>query len=293
MFARAGIGRTVKDMVHPVERRPVMPDAFQESLMKEQQMNNTVGNTAHFEGRGLGSRASATEASIVNEIGGGRSDQQVLWYDEAMKRPWLERMFELYRTRLTTEEAVELYGDPRRAYSVSLADLQHPVDIQVDSGIWGSMDQMMVQNMTQLYGTFAADPETSIVMNKSDIVRDAFTMLGLPRGYKYAKSESKFRQSYRSVLRRLRPSKHRVPREAVLDRTIELLDELQDLREEHAKLKRHLHYYERLRSRTTLSNGQLLERRWPRSWRASRSRCQVGWPTRSRFWGSVRATNPA
>lgn len=197
-------------VIKPIDRRPVMPEAYNEALLKEEQTNRIAGVTEHMKGEGLGSRATATEAGIVNHSGSGRLDQSILWMDEMLKRPWLESMFKFAQVRLSQPEWVQLAHTPGQRYEITMWDLQDDVEIFVDSGIFGGFANQQIQTLLQAFQIFAGDPETSMVMRKPEIVRDIFYMGGMPFAERHAKTEEE-------ILAEMEAARQQAERQALLE----------------------------------------------------------------------------
>lgn len=176
-------------VMRPVDRAPVMPEAYNEAMLKEEQTNRIAGVTEHMKGEGLGSRATATEAGIVNSAGTGRLEQAILWIDEMLKRPWLENMFKFSQVRLSQPEWVQLAHRPNKRYNISMWDLQDNVEFFIDSGMFGGFGNQQLQLIMQMFQMFSADPEASMVLRKPQMVRDMLYMGGMPFSERLAKDE--------------------------------------------------------------------------------------------------------
>ena len=164
-------GHSIHDVFSTTPRTPVLQEAYQESAVKESQINTTSGATEPFQGTGLGSRATATEANMVANVGMGRFQMATMWMDESFKRPTLEQMFKLAQSRLTTPEVVQLTGEPTMTGEVDFQDLVYDVDIHVDSGLFGSMDQQQLNAMLNTYQTLLSNPETAMWIDPGKFVK--------------------------------------------------------------------------------------------------------------------------
>lgn len=164
-------GNNLNDVFGIVPRQPVLPEAYQESAIKEQQILTTSGATEPFQGTNFGARTTATEVNLIANVGTSRFQLATMWMDETFKRPVLESMFKLYQSRLTTPEVVQLVGEPQLTGEVSFEDLQYDVDIHVDSGLFGSMDQNQLNAMLNTYQTLLSNPETAIYIDPAKFVK--------------------------------------------------------------------------------------------------------------------------
>lgn len=165
--------------VQEISRSPVMPEAYNESAAKERQMLDASGATEPFQGTSFGGRTTATEVSLIANLGTGRFALATMWMDEGFKKPVLERFFKLYQSRLTTPEIVQLAGEPNIQGEVDFSDLQYDVDIHVDSGLFGSMDQQQLQSLIQLYSTIISNPETAMYVDPGRFVKQLSFRMGI------------------------------------------------------------------------------------------------------------------
>lgn len=180
--------------VQEIGRSPVMPEAYNESAAKERQMLDASGATEPFQGTSFGGRTTATEVSLIANLGTGRFALSTMWMDEKFKKPVLERFFKLYQSRLTTPEIVQLAGQPGLQGEVDFSDLAYDVDIHVDSGLFGSMDQSQVQNMIQLYQVIASNPETAPYVDAGKFVQQLSFRMGITGADDFVRSPEEVAQ---------------------------------------------------------------------------------------------------
>jgi hypothetical protein len=102
-----------------------------------------------------------------------------MWWDESFKKPALEKMFRFYQTRLTNPEMIQLAGAPNVTGEVDLSDLQWDVDIWVDSGLFGSLDQTTFANLNQFLQTMYANPESAIHVDPRKLANVVSSRLGI------------------------------------------------------------------------------------------------------------------
>jgi hypothetical protein len=185
----------LQDVIVPVPRQPVMQDAYIESGQKEQQILSTSGATEPFQGQAFGGRTTATEASLIANVGSGRFRLHTVWLDEVFKKPALERMFKYYQSpRFTDPEVVEAAEDPTLRDAISFRELEYDVDIHVDSGKFGSLDQQQIQTLMQLYPIFSQDPNTSMWLKPDEILREIFMRAGFDRAHKFLRTPDEVAQ---------------------------------------------------------------------------------------------------
>lgn len=179
----------LRDVVMPVPQRDVMASSYNESAVKEDQIMDAASATDPFRGQPAGGRTTATEISIVAQLGSGRFQLATMWLDEKLKRRKLERDFLLLQSRLEQSEIIQLAGNPPRRLEVDMRDLAWNVDIHVDSGLFGSLDTQMLQSYLQLYQIFASNPVANQYLNHGDVIHDAFVRAGDPHADRHVRSD--------------------------------------------------------------------------------------------------------
>jgi hypothetical protein len=162
----------------------VTQDAYTESAVKDQQIQDASGAFAPFAGENFGGRTTAFEVGQIMNHGTARFQLQTMWLDEQFKRKVLMRMFRLYQTKLTVPEFVSLGKvDPKTGQpldgDIDHTQLRHDVDIWVDSGLFGSLDSQKAQTVSQIFSTLMADPETSMYIDKGKLVETISHRLGI------------------------------------------------------------------------------------------------------------------
>lgn len=172
-----------------IPRQPVLPEAYQESGVKERQILDTAGATEPFQGTAFGGRTTATEVNLIANIGQSRFALATMWMDENFKRPVLERMFGLYQSRLTYEQALEISGEPGLRGAVDFSDLRHNIHIYVDSGLFGSMDAQQSQQIIQLASTMMSDPETRMYLDPGKLIEALAYRMGVTGGDSFVRSQ--------------------------------------------------------------------------------------------------------
>jgi len=178
---RPPMGKSLAETFMNIPRHPILPDAYTESAMKERQILDITGATEPFQGTFAagGSHRTAQEFSGTVALGSARVELATMWMDESFKKPALEKMFRLYQSRLTSPEMVQLAGQSNVSGEVDLDDLQYDVDIYVDSGLFGSLDQSKFQNLVQLYQLLLTNPETAIHIDPRRLATNAAHRLGV------------------------------------------------------------------------------------------------------------------
>lgn len=193
LFVGGHLGK-ISDVAYPMPRQPILPEAYQETAVLDDQIRRASAASDNAQGFAAGGRTTATEAAIIATQGGARFNLATAWLDETYKRKVLERFVGLYRTRLEQAEVVKVAGVSGRRFKITLADLQHPVDIYVDSGLLGSLDSMKLEKATALLQVMQQDPRMAARMKVENIGRDMWLMAGFPRADEYYMSDEEFVQ---------------------------------------------------------------------------------------------------
>jgi hypothetical protein len=162
-----------------IPRQPVLPEAYNESNIKEHQIDQTAGTFNTFQGQAFGGRTSASEVSAIMNVGTARFQLATMWMDESFKKRVLTRMFRLYQSKLTTPEMVTLVGQPDIQGEIDFTDLRYDVDVYVDSGLYGSMDAQQAQNITQLYQVLLTNPEAAAYIDIGKLAKSLNYRMGL------------------------------------------------------------------------------------------------------------------
>lgn len=179
----------IRNTVVPIPQQDVMYSSYNEPAIKDDQINRISGATDPFQGAPAGGRATATEISIISQLGSARFQLATMYYDETFKKPLLEHMFKLYQSRLTQPQLIEIYGNPRQRYPVDLRDLAWDIDVKVDTGFYGSLNQAELQNLQQLYSIFGSNPMAGRYINHGSLAYDMFVKAGDQHASRHIRDE--------------------------------------------------------------------------------------------------------
>jgi len=181
MKVRPPFGRPISEVFQQVPRHPILPESYTESAVKERQILDATGATEPFQGSfaGGGSHRTASEFQGTVNLGSARIELATMWMDESFKKPTLKKMFQFYQTRLTDPEMIRLAGQGNVAGEVDLGDLEWDVDIYVDSGLFGSLDQTKFASLNQFLQTMYANPETAIHIDPRKLTNVISARLGI------------------------------------------------------------------------------------------------------------------
>ena len=184
----------ISQMFGTIPRNPVLQEAYMESSTKEHQIDQATGAFKTFQGQASGGRTSAFEVSQMMDMGSARFRLATMLMDEGFKKPVLERMFKLYQSKLTQPELVSLAGAEDIRGEIDFTDLRYDVDIHVDSGLYGSMDQGQAQSIVQLYSTLLSNPQAAAYVDIGKFAQALNYRMGLTgAGDDFIRSEEEAR----------------------------------------------------------------------------------------------------
>ena len=175
-------GQDISKALVQFPNQPVNPDAYNDSAFKEQQIDRISGASPNFNGEGLGSRATATEAGFIQDVGMGRFDLATMQFDELFKRDALTKMFRLYQSRLTEPEVLEVAGQFAAQGEIDFNDIQDDIDIYVDSGKLGSLDGQKLQRLIEFYQVLFQNPDTAVWIDPVKFVDRLSYRIGIEDG---------------------------------------------------------------------------------------------------------------
>jgi hypothetical protein len=139
--------QTLAEVFSPIQRRPVFTEAWTEDQYRQTQAEHAAAASDITQGVQTSDRSTATEAQLRVQQGNARHLLQVMWNDYTVKRELLERVWRWLQMRLTTPKVIKMVGEP-----VDLTQIQYPIDINVNGGLFAlskqarlQMDQELVQ----------------------------------------------------------------------------------------------------------------------------------------------------
>jgi hypothetical protein len=181
MKIRPPFGRPINEVFSTIPKQPQLQDVYAESSLKERQILDASGATEPFQGTFAagGSHRTAQEFTGTVNLGSARVELATMWMDESFKKPTLEKMFRFYQTRLTNPEMIQLAGQPTVNGDVDLHDLIWDVQVWVDSGLFGSLDQSKFQNLNAFLQTAYANQDTADQIDPRKLVNVISSRLGV------------------------------------------------------------------------------------------------------------------
>lgn len=171
-----------------LDRKPILPQAYQESAVKGDQIQRTTGATATQQGAIPASQdRSATAFAGRTQLGNERFRLMVMWQNMAFKKPLLSRMFALYQRHLPPDRLVHILGTDWQV-PVDISMIQDDVDINIDADIY-ELDNVAKNQGLAMLMQAAAQPPFDIWLKPGEILRDAIEASLNKDGRRYVKTE--------------------------------------------------------------------------------------------------------
>jgi hypothetical protein len=140
-----------------LDRKPILPQAYQESAVKLDQIQRTTGATAAQQGAEAPDRETATSFSGRVQLGNERFRLSTMWQNMAFKKPLLSRMFALYQRHMPPDQLIRIVGTDYQV-PVDISMIQDGIDINIDADIYEFDTAARQQAMAQMLQAAAAPP---------------------------------------------------------------------------------------------------------------------------------------
>jgi hypothetical protein len=169
-----------------LERKPVLPQSYQEEAVSMDRIQRITGATAIQQGAQSADRETATSVGARVQLGSERFRLAVMWQNMTFKRQLLKRMFALYQRHLPPDRLVRIVGTDYQV-PIDISMLQDDVDIDIDADIYDIDGPLKQQALAQLMTAAAAEPFAHW-MRPEVVLRDAIEASLNKDGRKYVKS---------------------------------------------------------------------------------------------------------
>lgn len=171
-----------------LDRKPILPQAYQESAVKGDQIQRTTGATATQQGAIPASQdRSATAFAGRTQLGNERFRLMVMWQNMAFKKPLLSRMFALYQRHLPPDRLVRILGTDWQV-PVDISMIQDDVDINIDADIY-ELDNVAKNQGLAMLMQAAAQPPFDVWLKPGEILRDTIEASLNKDGRRYVRTE--------------------------------------------------------------------------------------------------------
>jgi hypothetical protein len=178
----------VQSAFRVLDRKPIMPQAYQEAAVKSDQIQRTTGATATQQGAIPQSQdRSATAFAGRTQLGNERFRLMVMWQNLAFKKPLLSRMFALYQRHLPPDRLVRIVGTDWQI-PIDISMIQDGVDINIDADIY-ELDNVAKNQGLAMLMQAAAQPPFDIWLKPGEILRDTIESALNKDGRRYVKTE--------------------------------------------------------------------------------------------------------
>jgi hypothetical protein len=198
LFWRPGAGmaidapnpdRPITDSFAVFPRRPVFQEAWQEEGYRQQQAESTAGADAVVQGNEATDKSrdvSATEIQQRVMQGSSRYQLENLYIEVSFKRPFLYKVFDLYRMNLTSPRSLRVLNQD---ITVDLRDLDRNVDFKLGSGLFEITRQEKMKQ-SEVLQTLAQPPSVfAPYIQPREVLLDLFELWGRKNKNRFVKSE--------------------------------------------------------------------------------------------------------
>jgi hypothetical protein len=169
-----------------LDRKPILPQAYQESAVKRDQIERSTGATAAQQGSQPADRETATSFSGRTQLGNERFRLMVTWQNMVFKKPLLSRMFALYQRHLPPDRLLRIVGTDYQV-PVDIAMIQDDVDISIDADIY-ELDNASNRQALAFFLQTAAAPPFAPYWKVPELLRDAVETYLQKDGRRYVKT---------------------------------------------------------------------------------------------------------
>lgn len=177
----------VKSAFSVLERKPILPQAYQEAAVKRDQIERVTGATALQQGTAPADRETAQSVATRTQLGGERFRLSTMWLNMTFKKELLSRMFALYQRHLPPDRLVRLVGMDYQV-PVDISMIQDDIDINIDADIM-EIDSAAKQQAVGFFLQSAANPAFAPWWKVPELLRDAVEFYLNKDGRRYVRTE--------------------------------------------------------------------------------------------------------
>ena len=178
----------VQSAFRVLERKPLLPQAYQEAAVKSDQIQRTTGATSTQQGAIPASQdRSATAFAGRTQLGNERFRLMVMWQNMIFKKPLLSRMFALYQRHLPPDRLVRIVGTDWQV-PIDISMIQDDVDINIDADIY-ELDSVAKNQGLAMLMQAAAQPPFDVWLKPGEILRDTIEAALNKDGRRYVRTD--------------------------------------------------------------------------------------------------------
>ena len=170
-----------------LDRKPILPQAYQESAVKRDQIERTTAATAAQQGAETPDRETATSFAGRVQLGNERFRLSIMWQNMTFKKPLLTRMFALYQRHLSPDRMLRLVGTDMQI-PIDITMIQDDVDINIDADVF-ELDNAAKQQAMGIFMQAAQAPPFLPFWKIPELLSDAVETYLQKDGRRYVRTE--------------------------------------------------------------------------------------------------------
>lgn len=172
-----------------LDRRPVMPEAYREQAVKEDQIQRTTGATASQQGAIPEAQdRSATAFAGRMQLGNERFRLATMYQNLTFKQELLSRMFALLQRNVSPSRLVRIVGTDYQV-PIDISMIQDNIDIDIETDVLDLDSQQRTQALSFLLQTTLGSPLALQRTKLEPLLRDTYEAFLNRDGRKYVKSD--------------------------------------------------------------------------------------------------------
>lgn len=176
-----------------LDRRPVMPEAYRESAVKQDQIQRTTGATAAQQGGDTPSRETATSFAGRVTLGNERFRLATMYQNLTFKQQLLSRMWGLLQKNLPQERLIRIVGSDYQV-PIDISMIQDDIDIDIETDVLDIDNQARMQGLSFLLQTTLGSPDVLARTKLEPLLRDTYEAFLNKDGRKYVYSDEEMQQ---------------------------------------------------------------------------------------------------
>ena len=192
--------RRIDTDIQVLQRRPVMPEAYNEVSYRQQSTESTLGVDQLIQGSQATDKSRDVSAAEINtraQMGDARRQVDVIYNEETLKRPLLRKAFELIQ--MHQEEPVTVRLDDGTEKVVDLTDLAVGVNFSIGSGLREKTLEEKATETAEILA-YTANPLIAPVLKVPQIMRRHLRNRGEKRVNEFIKTDEELAQEQAAAM---------------------------------------------------------------------------------------------
>lgn len=194
-----GDGRKPSDVLYPIPKQPVLPEAYHEVNAMFDRVQRVSGADQNAMGQAYGARTAATEVAMIDRKSGARTRLQTSMLAWQMIRTAAEDHFKLSQLYMDKGMDVQLPNEPDTLRRIYAQNLDFDVAVLANTAEFGAMNEMTLNAIVQGVGMFMDDPETRMHIDKRELIEEFFYRVGSPAALKILRRRQDVEAEQRSA----------------------------------------------------------------------------------------------